>query len=96
MVLDESVAAQLAPLAREPELARLRELADGDLIARELPDDLVDDLAAAGTPDQVVACLRAIAEAGADSIAFVPVGPDPDVQLRLLADTIAPAVRGAT
>jgi alkanesulfonate monooxygenase SsuD/methylene tetrahydromethanopterin reductase-like flavin-dependent oxidoreductase (luciferase family) len=96
MVLDESVAAQLGALGREPELARLRALTDPDVIAGELPDDLVDELSAAGTPDQVVASFRAIAEAGADSVVFVPVGPDPDEQLRLLAETIAPAVRGAT
>jgi 5,10-methylenetetrahydromethanopterin reductase len=96
MVLDESVAAQLDALGRGPELARLRALADPDVIARELPDDLVDELAAAGTPHQAVASFRAIAEAGADSIAFVPVGPDPDEQVRLLAETIAPAMRAAT
>jgi 5,10-methylenetetrahydromethanopterin reductase len=89
MILEESVSAQLAPLDREPELARLRALEDPGVIARELPDDLVDELAAAGTPDQVVASLTAIAEAGADAIAFVPIGPDPDEQLRLLAHTVA-------
>jgi alkanesulfonate monooxygenase SsuD/methylene tetrahydromethanopterin reductase-like flavin-dependent oxidoreductase (luciferase family) len=95
MVLDESVAAQLAALGRDPELAGLRALADPDLVAGALPDDLVDELAAAGTPDQVAASLGALADAGADSIAFVPVGPDPDEQLRLLAETIAPGVRGS-
>jgi 5,10-methylenetetrahydromethanopterin reductase len=84
-LLDASAAAQIDALGRAPELARLRALADPDAVARELPDELVDELAAAGTPDQVKRTLDAVAEAGADSIAFVPIGPDPDEQLRLLA-----------
>jgi len=38
--------------------------------------------------------LRAIAETGVDAMAFVPIGPDPDDQLRLLADTILPELPG--
>jgi len=87
-LLDETVRPQLEALGREPELAQLRGLADRDAIARALPDDLVDELAAAGTPEQVARSLRAVAEAGADSVAFVPIGPDPDEQLRLLAEAI--------
>jgi hypothetical protein len=78
MVLSESVAAQLAPLARETELAQLRELGDPALIAPRLPDDLLDQLTATGTQEQVLDSLRAIADSGVDAIAFVPIGPDPD------------------
>src|SRR5581483_8010538 len=95
MLLRESVAAQLASLDREPELAALRALRNRGEIARELPDDLVDELAAAGTADQIVASLSALADAGADSTVFVPTGPDPDEQLHRLATEIAPAIRGA-
>lgn len=95
MLLRESVAAQLAALNREHELGALRELGDPGVIAPQLPDDLVDELAAAGTTDQVVASLRALDAAGADSIVFVPIGPDPDEQLRLLATEIVPSIRGA-
>lgn len=95
MVLRESVAAQLASLDREPELTALRDLGDPQEIARELPDDLIDELAAAGTTAQVVASLSALADAGADSIVFVPIGPDPDEQLDLLATQVVPAIRGA-
>ncbi|SRR5581483_6083852 len=95
MLLRESVAAQLAPLDREPELHALRELGSPDEIAHELPDDLIDALAAAGTTDQVIASLTALADAGADSIVFVPIGPDPDEQLNLFAKAVAPSVRGA-
>jgi alkanesulfonate monooxygenase SsuD/methylene tetrahydromethanopterin reductase-like flavin-dependent oxidoreductase (luciferase family) len=93
MVTSESVAAQLAPLDREAELDGLRSLGDRAAIAAAVPDDLVDELTAAGTSEQVVASLRAVAETGVDAIAFVPVGPDPDRQLQLFATAVAPALR---
>lgn len=88
MLLSESVAAQLEPLEREPELAELRALGDPAAI----PDDLLDELTATGTAEQVIASLVAIAETGVDSVAFVPIGPDPDEQLRLLAETVVPGL----
>ncbi len=94
MLLSEDVAAQLTPLEREAELTELRALGDLATIAARIPDDLLDDLTVTGTAEQVLTSLRALAEAGVDSIAFVPIGPDPDEQLRLLAETIAPEFRG--
>jgi alkanesulfonate monooxygenase SsuD/methylene tetrahydromethanopterin reductase-like flavin-dependent oxidoreductase (luciferase family) len=93
IVTKESVAAQLAPLGRDAELDELRLLGDPAAIASRIPDDLIDLLAAAGTPQQVVASLRGVADSGVDAIAFVPVGPNPDEQLHLLATEVAPAVR---
>jgi alkanesulfonate monooxygenase SsuD/methylene tetrahydromethanopterin reductase-like flavin-dependent oxidoreductase (luciferase family) len=93
-LLQERVAVQLAPLDRAAEFDALRAIGDGEAIAARIPDDLVGELTASGTPAQVVASLRAIADAGADAIAYAPLGPDPDEQLRLLAQTIAPAFRG--
>ncbi len=90
MLANDSVAAQLAPLERDDELARLRALDDPAAI----PDDLVDLLTAAGTPGQVAASLRALAAAGADSVAFAPFGPDPGRQLHLLATEVAPLLTG--
>lgn len=95
VLLRESVAAQLASLGREPELNALRALGDPGEIARELPVDLIGDLTAAGTTEQVVASLNALADAGADSIVFAPIGSDPDDQLKLLATEIVPSIRGA-
>ena len=92
-VTKDSVAAQLAPLGRDAEFDELRLLGDPAVIASRIPDDLVDLLAAAGTPEQVVASLRGVADIGVDAIAFVPVGPNPDEQLHLLATEVAPAVR---
>jgi alkanesulfonate monooxygenase SsuD/methylene tetrahydromethanopterin reductase-like flavin-dependent oxidoreductase (luciferase family) len=89
-VLDESVAAQLTPLERDADVARLREVGDPAAIAPLIPADLLDQLTATGTPEQVLASLTAIAATGVDSIAFAPIGPNPDEQLRLLAPTISP------
>ena len=77
MLLSESVAAQLAPLEREPEIGELRTLGDPETIAPRIPDDLLDELTAAGTAEQVAASLRAVAATAVDTIAFVPIGPDP-------------------
>ena len=93
MVLSESVAAQLVPLDREPEIAELRALGDPATVAPRIPDDLLDQLTATGTGEQVMASLHAIAETGVDTIVFAPIGPDPNEQLRLLADTIAPELQ---
>ena len=94
MLPSESVAAQLAPLDREEEIAELRALGDPATLASRVPDDLLDQLTATGTTEQVIASLRALDEAGVDSIVFVPIGPDPDEQLHRFADTIAPGLRG--
>ncbi|MBN1536279.1 MAG: hypothetical protein JW908_06070 [Anaerolineales bacterium] len=42
------------------------------------PAAWVDAFAAAGTPDQVIAAINRLAEAGADSIVFQPLDGDPD------------------
>jgi len=93
MLLSESVAAQLVPLDREAEIAELRALGDSATIAPRIPDGLLDELSATGTTGQVMGSLRAIAETDVAAIAFVPIGPDPNGQLRLLADAIAPEFR---
>lgn len=93
IVTKDSVAVQLAPLGRGAELDELRLLDDPAVLASRIPDDLIDLLAAAGTPQQVVASLRRVVEIGVDTIAFVPVGPNPDEQLHLLATEVAPILR---
>lgn len=94
ILLDESVATQLAPLERDAEIAQLRALGDPTAIAAQIPDDLLDQLTATGTREQILASLTAVAGAGVDSIGFAPIGPNPDEQLRLFAQSIAPAFRG--
>jgi alkanesulfonate monooxygenase SsuD/methylene tetrahydromethanopterin reductase-like flavin-dependent oxidoreductase (luciferase family) len=92
-VTDDSVDAQLAPLDRATEFERLRSLGDAAAIAAAIPDDLVDELTAAGTPAQAASSLRRVAETGVEAIAFAPVGPDPDEQLRLFASAVIPLLR---
>jgi alkanesulfonate monooxygenase SsuD/methylene tetrahydromethanopterin reductase-like flavin-dependent oxidoreductase (luciferase family) len=93
IVTRDSVAAHLAPLDRDAEFDKLRRLRDPAAAASSISDDVVDLLAAAGTPEQVVASLRAVEDTGVEAIAFVPVGPHPDKQLDLLATEVAPALR---
>jgi hypothetical protein len=93
ILLEDSVAAQIAPLDRDDELAALRSLGDPAEIASRLPEDLLDELTATGAPGQVLAALRGIAAAGVDSIAVAPIGTNPDQHLELLAQTVVPAMR---
>lgn len=92
-LLDDSLTVQLAPLDCDDELAELRALADPAVIAPRLPDDLLDQLTATGTPDQVLSALHAVADCGVDAIAIAPLGPNHDEQLQLLAQTVVPAFR---
>jgi 5,10-methylenetetrahydromethanopterin reductase len=50
---------------------------DTDQIAAQMPDEWVDTLCAAGTPQQVGTALQAWAAAGADSLVFQPLEGDP-------------------
>jgi len=49
-----------------------------DGAAQRMPEAWIDELAAAGTPDQAAAAVRRLAEAGADSIVLQPLHGDPD------------------
>jgi 5,10-methylenetetrahydromethanopterin reductase len=50
------------------ELGALSSAGGAELIARELPDSWIDDLAIAGDPEQCAVRLRAFLEAGSDSV----------------------------
>jgi alkanesulfonate monooxygenase SsuD/methylene tetrahydromethanopterin reductase-like flavin-dependent oxidoreductase (luciferase family) len=43
-----------------------------------MPEAWIDDLAAAGTPEQAAASIRRLAEAGANSVLLQPMDGDPD------------------
>jgi alkanesulfonate monooxygenase SsuD/methylene tetrahydromethanopterin reductase-like flavin-dependent oxidoreductase (luciferase family) len=93
LVANEGVAVQLASLGRDEELEALAALGEPSAIAPRVSDDLLDELTATGTPEQVLASLRAVVAAGVDSVALAPIGPDPAEQLRLLGEEILPAFR---
>jgi alkanesulfonate monooxygenase SsuD/methylene tetrahydromethanopterin reductase-like flavin-dependent oxidoreductase (luciferase family) len=77
-------APHLAPLPFADDLARMRaDSADGEAFAAAVPDDWVDALTLAGTPDAVRERIEARRVAGATSSVLIPVGSD---RLSALAD----------
>jgi alkanesulfonate monooxygenase SsuD/methylene tetrahydromethanopterin reductase-like flavin-dependent oxidoreductase (luciferase family) len=50
----------------------------GATMAEHMPDAWLDDLCAAGTPDQAAATIQRLVEAGADSIVLQPLDGDPN------------------
>ncbi len=73
------------------QLQELTSRGDAAYVAREMPDQWVDDLAIAGDPDECAARLRALLDAGSDSIGLwlFPLERADDVA-RLLATEVFP------
>lgn len=77
------------------QLADLLERGGADLLAREMPDEWVDELAVAGDPDEVTERIRALLNAGATSVVLSPVSKDHAIeQLNLCAETVLPSLEG--
>ncbi|MFK3980095.1 LLM class flavin-dependent oxidoreductase [Micromonospora sp. NPDC050397] len=67
-----------------------------DKLAEALPEHYLDRFAVSGTPEQCAASATALAEAGADSVVFVPPN-DPQLavtQITLAATDLLPRLRG--
>jgi 5,10-methylenetetrahydromethanopterin reductase len=76
----------IEPLPFAAEFAALRaSSASRDDFLAALPDAWVDALALAGTPERVRSRVAELHDAGATSVVFVPVGPDPLAALDQLA-----------
>jgi 5,10-methylenetetrahydromethanopterin reductase len=78
------------------ELVDLIEQAGGDpgKSAEALPDSWLEDLVVAGDPTECVAKIRALLEAGADSVALFPTPVDHGEQIiELLASEVIPALQ---
>jgi alkanesulfonate monooxygenase SsuD/methylene tetrahydromethanopterin reductase-like flavin-dependent oxidoreductase (luciferase family) len=63
-------------------------------LAEQMPDEWVDALSAAGTPEQVATAVQRWAAAGADSVVFQPLDGDPDCldeYVRYLMPLLKPA-----
>jgi alkanesulfonate monooxygenase SsuD/methylene tetrahydromethanopterin reductase-like flavin-dependent oxidoreductase (luciferase family) len=72
--------AHLAPLGIAEEAQAVVREHGVDGAARRMPEDWVDALAAAGSPEQVIAAVSRLAETGPDSIVLQPIDGDPDAQ----------------
>lgn len=81
---------QVGPLGISEELAALVERGGEAAVRDGMPDTWVEQLAVAGTPDECVAAIAALGEAGADSVILVPPPDRADRQLAHAAGDILP------
>lgn len=67
-----------------------------DVVAREMPERWLEDLSVSGTPEDCARGIRALYDAGADSVALFPVAPGRLPQLtRLTAAEVVPLLKGS-
>ena len=60
-------------------------------VAREMPDQWIEDLAVAGEPDECAEKIRALLDAGSDAVALFPLaGDDPETIVRTVAADVLP------
>lgn len=64
-----------APYGYNDQIAELLAQGGAEHIAREMPEEWVDELAVAGDPDEVAARIEALGAAGATSVVLSPVNP---------------------
>lgn len=78
------------------ELRRMLDRGGAEAVAREMPESWLDHLSVSGTPEDCARGIRALHEAGADSVALFPVSPGRTQQLaRLTATEVMPLLRQA-
>lgn len=81
-----------APFGYNELLGEMLDAGGADLVAREMPDEWVDELAVAGDPDEVRERVERLHAAGSTSVVLSPVNGDAAVeQLELCADAVLPA-----
>lgn len=85
-------ARQLGPLGIESEVRALREQGF-DALAAGLEPDWIRALAVAGDPNQCAQAVRALGDAGADSIVIVPVVGEPETAANTFAERVLPLLR---
>ncbi len=69
---------QMNALGISDEVTALTQAHDAEQITQHIPDEWLDVLCAAGTPEQVTETIQHIIAAGADSIVLQPLDGDPD------------------
>ncbi len=88
--------AHMAALPFADELSELIAQGGEDAVQREMPDAWLDDLAAAGTPEQAAATIERLVAAGADSVVFVaPPSADPATWLEAIGRDLLPMLNPA-
>jgi alkanesulfonate monooxygenase SsuD/methylene tetrahydromethanopterin reductase-like flavin-dependent oxidoreductase (luciferase family) len=81
-----------APFGYNDQIGKLLERGGVDLLAREMPDEWVTELAIAGNPSEVAERITRLLAAGATSVVLSPVGQNVAAQLRLCSETVFPAL----
>lgn len=78
-----------APFGYNDQIGTLLERGGVDLLAREMPDEWITELAVAGNPDEVAERILNLLSAGATSVVLSPVRQDSAAaQLQLCAETV--------
>jgi alkanesulfonate monooxygenase SsuD/methylene tetrahydromethanopterin reductase-like flavin-dependent oxidoreductase (luciferase family) len=82
-----------APLGLNERIAELQALGDPKTVAKEMPDEWIDDLAVAGDPDECTQQIRRLLSAGAAQVSLVVAAPEQiEAQLTLAAREILPTL----
>jgi 5,10-methylenetetrahydromethanopterin reductase len=71
-------------------LSRMLDRGGEDLVAREMPERWLEDMSVCGTPEDCAHGIRALYEAGADSVALFPVAGNIQQMARLTAAEVMP------
>ncbi|MBX3065606.1 MAG: LLM class flavin-dependent oxidoreductase [Anaerolineae bacterium] len=82
--------AQLEPLGIFTTAQEMAKRGGTALIEAEMPDDWIRQLAVVGTPQECVAAIRQLAEAGADSIVLTPLLGQSEDQLEVIVRELIP------
>jgi 5,10-methylenetetrahydromethanopterin reductase len=61
-----------------------------ETIAREMPEQWIDDLAVAGEPDECAEKIRRLLDSGSDSVVLFPLAEDPEAIVRTVAAEVLP------
>jgi alkanesulfonate monooxygenase SsuD/methylene tetrahydromethanopterin reductase-like flavin-dependent oxidoreductase (luciferase family) len=61
-----------------------------EAVAREMPDEWIDDLAVAGEPDECADKIRRLLDSGSDSVVLFPLGENPETIVRAVAADVLP------
>lgn len=86
----EAISAYVESVSAKDFLGILEKLAAGTPASEVIPDELVDELAIAGTPDECAAALKRYADAGVTEAGLSPVGMDPVQAAEVLANEVRP------